>query len=335
MGEGRIIKIDFTDFWPGFNKKDNYFYNILAKKYNVEISDKPEYLFCSCFGNKHFRYKDCVKILFVGENVVPDFNLYDYAMGFHYISFEDRYLRLPLYVLYEKERDLALKKHLFSDEYYLSKNKFCNYVISNPNGASERDYMTKLLEEYKEVGSGGKYKNNVGGPVKDKLAFEKEYRFTMAFENSATGGYTTEKLLEAFAGDTIPIYWGSPEIANEFNPKAFINCHDYETLEQVMERVKEIDGNDELYLQMIKSPIVTEASEAKICFEQQYTEEFLSHIFEQKKENAFRRNMVYIGKDYQEKLKDAKRVQDMLDVVKRPIHLMNKVKAQALSKYKK
>ena len=335
MNKKRTIKIDFIDFWPGFKKDDNFFYNILVQHYDVEINSEPDYLFCSCFGNKHFRYTDCVKILFIGENIVPDFNLYDYAMGFHYISFEDRYLRLPLYVLYNAERPLAMKKHLFSDEYYLAKKKFCNYVISNPYAAGERDHMAELLEQYGEVGSGGKYKNNVGGPVKDKIIFEKEYRFTMAFENSTMSGYTTEKILEAFAGDTIPIYWGSPKVAQEFNPEAFINCHDYANLEEVMVRVREVNENQELYLQMIKAPIVSETSEAKEYLEEQYAEKFLLNIFEQNKEKALRRNMVYIGRDYQKKLKDAKRIQEALDIIKKPMHLMNKVKAQALSKYKK
>lgn len=47
------------------------------------------------------NYNNCEKILFTGENYVPDFHPYDYAMGFHYIDFGDRYLRFPLYVFYQ------------------------------------------------------------------------------------------------------------------------------------------------------------------------------------------------------------------------------------------
>ena len=28
------IKIDFTDFWPGFNKQDNYFFHLLNQGMN-------------------------------------------------------------------------------------------------------------------------------------------------------------------------------------------------------------------------------------------------------------------------------------------------------------
>ena len=134
----KTLRIDFVDFWPGFVKTDNFFYNILKKYYRIKITSKPDFLFCSCFSQKHFRYKDCVKILYMGENLVPDFNLYDYAMGFHYICFEDRYLMLPHYVLYGDDLPLALHKHEHDDAYYLRKKKFCNRVVSNPERSEER-----------------------------------------------------------------------------------------------------------------------------------------------------------------------------------------------------
>lgn len=33
------------------------------------------------------------------ENLVPDFNICDYAIGFHYLDFEDHYFRFPLYLV--------------------------------------------------------------------------------------------------------------------------------------------------------------------------------------------------------------------------------------------
>ena len=322
------IKINFVDFWTDLIKTDNYFYNILKKYYDVEISDEPDYVFCSCFGNQHFKYQNCIKILFLGENIVPDFNLYDYAMGFHYIDFEDRYLRLPLYVLYDRHLPAALKKHEHSDEYYLEKPGFCNYVVSNPNAAGERDRMLEEVNQYKTVDCGGRYRNNVGGPVKYKIAFAKNYRFTIAFENSTMSGYTTEKIFEAFAAETIPIYWGSPRIAEEFNPEAFINCHDFPDLPSVVEKIKEINENDDLYLKMIKAPMICEDSQAAAYLKEDYADTFLCSIFDQEQKDAYRRNMVYIGRDYQKKLKDDKQIEAVLNVVKRPMHLYNKKKAQ-------
>ena len=39
-----MIKIFFTDFWPGF-EKNNLFFEFLKKYFDVVISAQPDYLF--------------------------------------------------------------------------------------------------------------------------------------------------------------------------------------------------------------------------------------------------------------------------------------------------
>lgn len=43
------IKINFKYFWEGFDPNNNFFTNILKKKYDVIISDNPDYLFYSVY----------------------------------------------------------------------------------------------------------------------------------------------------------------------------------------------------------------------------------------------------------------------------------------------
>ena len=124
-----------------------------------------------------------------------------------------------------------------SDEELLAR-KFCNYVISNALSADERSIMIEKLSGYKQLDSGGRYHNNVGGPVADKIEFAKGYKFSIAFENSGSRGYTTEKIMESFASKSVPIYWGNPDIAKEFNPDSFINCHDFASFDEAVEYVK-------------------------------------------------------------------------------------------------
>lgn len=50
------------------------------------------------------------------------------------------------------------------------------------------------------------------------------YQFTVAIENSQQRGYFTEKLIDAFLCDTIPIYWGAPDIADFFDIRGMIVC---------------------------------------------------------------------------------------------------------------
>ena len=101
------IRIKFVDFWDDFVPENNLFYQLLSEHYDVELSDNPEYLFCSVFGDEHLRY-DCVKIFYTGENQCADFNLYDYAIGFDRMEFGDRYFRLPIYYLNRYQKYIRL-----------------------------------------------------------------------------------------------------------------------------------------------------------------------------------------------------------------------------------
>ena len=281
----KTIKVNFVDFPKKFDIYNNDFIEILREKYAIEISDDPDYLFYSCFGYKHAKY-NCVRIFYTGECVTPDFNICDYAIGFDFMSFSDRYLRVPLYCLfnYKSDYEMAKNKHLHADDITGQDRKFCSFVVSNDAGQKARKEMFDLLSSYKQVDSGGRYLNNIGYCVPDKNVFQSQYKFSFAFENCVYPGYTTEKLPQAFAAGTIPIYYGNPEIAKEFNEDAFVNCHQYDTWETVLKRICEIDNNDELYAKMLGTSI-------NVGYNNYYEtlREFLFHIVEQGPSDARRR----------------------------------------------
>lgn len=127
-------------------------------------------------------------------------------------------------------------------------------LVSNPNSKKRIRFFHKL-SAFKQVDSGGRYLNNVGGPVSNKLEFIKQYKFVFAFENSSYPGYVTEKLIEPCFIGSIPIYWGNPRVELDFNPKRFINYLDYDNEDDLVKRIMEIDGNDELAVQMLSEPI--------------------------------------------------------------------------------
>lgn len=271
------IKIKVVDWWNDGEADKNYFLNFLSKSYKVTLSDKPDYLLCSLFGNDHLNY-DCVKIFFTGENFTPDFNLYDYAMGFDYLEFGDRYLRYPLWLLYPEALHLALNKHKNISEDF-AKRGFCSFVVSNGSNAHPiREQFFDKLSEVDFVASGGAFRNNIGKRVEDKNEFVEQYKFNIAFENSQTQGYCTEKLFQALGAKSIPIYWGWGK--EEFvNPKSFINPDDFSTMQEAIDFVKELHSNDEKYLSMLKEPVflhpnIQEYYEAKL-------QKFFDHIFEQ------------------------------------------------------
>ncbi|SKB65572.1 Glycosyltransferase family 10 (fucosyltransferase) C-term [Lachnospiraceae bacterium] len=290
------IKINFKGFWDNFDPENNYFINILRKSYDVEISDEPDYLFYSIFSDEYINYDNAVRIFFTGEAQSPDFNLCDYAIGFDYIDFGDRYFRYPLYMIYGRVPETAAVRNGMIENTVI-KDKFCSFVYSNSKAFSERTEIFEKLSKYKKVDSGGRYLNNVGGPVPDKRAFESGYKFSIAFENSVYSGYTSEKILEAFAAGTVPIYLGDPDISRVFNDKAFINVRNFASIDEVVEEVKRLDGDDESYLEMLSQPIFREGYDidSKRC----EFEKFLIGIFEGDKDKAFRRNRTFRGGNYE------------------------------------
>ena len=278
-------KIWFEDFWPGFDIYNNFFLDIMQEEYKVILDDiNPDYIFCSVFGKKALSYGG-IRIAFTGENTLPDFNEYDYVIGFEYITYEDRYLRWPLYKIYESYKE-ALNKHKNLNWSEFLKRDFCCRVVSNgENADSFREYIFEIINSVKPVASGGKYKNNLqdGKPVENKKEFLKNYKFNLAIENSfSNSGYTTEKIVDAWAAGCIPIYWGNKLILKEFNKDAFINCHNFNSLEEIVDYILKLLDNPEKMKKMVESPICNEHSESGL-------KDFLRNILSQTKGEAYRR----------------------------------------------
>ncbi|MDH7463660.1 glycosyltransferase family 10 [Chitinophagaceae bacterium 26-R-25] len=254
----RDIRLYFADFWPGFDVNNNFFLQLLLPHYNIIIDPvSPEFLIYGVYSSNFLKYKNVVKIFFTAENVRPNLGVCDYALTFDLIS-DKRHLRLPLYSLYTSVWGVdSLLKPKNMDEIESQKTKFCNMVVSNP-GAKERLEFFQILCDMKKVDSGGGVLNNIGyklgRSVEDKCQFINQYKFTMAFENSSYPGYTTEKIVEPMRMNSIPIYWGNPRIGEEFNPKSFINVHDFSTLREAAEYVVDIDNSPEKYREIIKEP---------------------------------------------------------------------------------
>ena len=296
----RKIKIKYLDWWNGFNPKTYLINQILEKHYEVEVSDNPDYVFCSVYSKDFLEY-DCVRILYTAENFCPDFNLFDYAIGFDRLSFEDRYIWFPNYLMNPKyEKDLELLKCKHTDEQIEKKPKseFCSFVVSNGVGSQMRVRFFELLNHYKTVNSGGKYLNNIGLPqgVDDKFDFQVKHKFSIAFENSSHRGYCTEKIVEAFAAGTIPIYWGDPCVTEIFNERAMVIVKDEIHFEEAIEQIIEINENDNLYMQMLREPALVNQN----FFEESYKdiEKFLCSIIETPLPEARKRTEIPLAKSY-------------------------------------
>lgn len=259
-GDLKTVACWFVDFWEGFDKYNNYFVKSLRRYYNVVLdSETPDLLFCSVFytekGPEAFQYS-CVRVFYTGENLIPDFNIYDYAIGFDYIDYGDRYLRWPLYWLYEEDVDLARRKHLLYDIDRFMERDFCCRVVSGEKSQYREEVFTEIHER-KYVASGGKCKNNMPGGrcVENKRDFLSKYKFNLAMENANSPGYVTEKIIQAWAAGCIPIYWGGGgRIKDEFNKEAYIDCSDFSTTAELIEYLENLENDANALEKILAAP---------------------------------------------------------------------------------
>ncbi len=248
----KTIKIDFSDFWGGFDKTNNYFYNLLKEEFDVKISSQPDYLFFSVFGNTHRNY-NCKKIFYTGENVSPPLEYCQWSFSFDYLN-DSRNYRLPHYLLYDGYYELMREKKI---EDWMANRKFCNFVASNPN-CQVRNQFVEQLSKYKKVDSGGRWMNNIGFAVSNKREFQSNYKFSIAFENEAYRPgyewYLTEKIMDPMTVNSIPIYHGGSKISDDFNSKSFVNIHDFISHKNAIDYIIELDNDDDKYIDVLKQP---------------------------------------------------------------------------------
>ena len=285
--EKRTIFVKYMDFWPAFKLENFDVHKILIEKYNVNISETPDYVIFSQFGGDNYGIEDkfdCIKIFLSIENREPNLFYTDYAIGIHYLNKGDRYFRKPtethqltaIHSVYNvtKVKGIDIKK-----------KKFCAWVVSNGSGRVRNQFYDKL-SEYKKIDSGGSFRNNIGRTVDDKLKFLADYKFSICFENSKAQGYISEKLSDAFEAGTIPIYYGDDTILELLNNRSYIHIRNESEFEEKIELIKKIDQNDTLYEQMIREKIVIDDS--RYPREVQKYKDFIYHIIDQDKQKAKR-----------------------------------------------
>lgn len=240
------IKIYFSDFWPHFDPVKSPFYRILSKSYDISISkDNPDILFYSTEGQGYLSFR-CLRVFYTREQVCPDFDLADYSLGYERITFGNRYIRFPYYLYYLIENDYLdrFDEIRFSNQ-LKAKKPLASFVYSNSKATLDRKIIFNKLSNDFEIVSGGRFKNNLGYFVDNKLEFESEFQYSIALENAIYEDYISEKIIDSYLAGSIPIYIGSPNIEMDFKSNTFINLterylNEYSGLETKISLAKEI-----------------------------------------------------------------------------------------------
>ena len=266
MNQKTVLKICIADFWDGLTQRElDFFLSPLRDEYVlIEDEKEPDLLIYSCFGDRHLQYSNCKRLFVCGENVVPDFNACDYSISTLRVQFEDRNFFLPWGLFHNHL--LSSAPSILPTSNPLDR-KFCSFIYSQDTlgeGAKLRRIFCEQLMQYKHVDCPGKVLHNLDSPLlssrhdannwhESKVCFMSNYKFNIAFENSDAHGYITEKLVDCYMANTIPIYWGSRGDVAPFPKESMICAQDYDSLDNLINRIIEIDENNNLYMQILNA----------------------------------------------------------------------------------
>ena len=82
-------------------------------------------------------------------------------------------------------------------------------------------------------------------PIKGKIEGLKDYKFSIAIENSYADNECSEKISDCFLTGTIPIYYGTPNIGDYFDMDGIFTFTTNEELEDIIRDI--IENGDKIY----------------------------------------------------------------------------------------
>ena len=127
---------------------------------------------------------------------------------------------------------------VISPENFKNKTKNISMICSRLEVFPMHRVRKKLALYCKEHGLADTYGQFDGGPIVDiELPFE-HYRYSIVVENGIEPFYFTEKIMNCFAAQTIPIYLGATEIGRFFNANGIIQIglKDCDHIENILKR---------------------------------------------------------------------------------------------------
>lgn len=266
------VKIKFSNWWvDNINPKEFgpiFVDNPYLKANNIKLieSDNPDIIIYGTYHdfitNACRDNTDAIKVLFITEPISPDFALFDYCIGFEPLSFGDRYCYYPDFV-YSPGTDI---KDITFDEAVESlkrKEFFCDFIYAHDGVDVSRKKYFDLLNSYKRVESAGTYLNNQqNGETVDfrdngdltKYKLQEKCKFSLCIQSIDKDWFINEKIMHVIKANSIPIFWGTEKIRELINPNRVVFINDYDSDEELLNRIIEIDSDDDLYCKIISSP---------------------------------------------------------------------------------
>ena len=269
------VSIFAINFWPDFSLNSGFVSYLLRQAFGSFVvassEDAADIVVSSVFYTKQPRHPER-SICFIWENVRPNYDLCAYSISSDFDSYNGRNCRVPLWYAqlqwpgivvdasvsahsnhgFELPVDINSLLRPRPPRALSNSDLFCCFVASNPE-----QYRMFCVERLMTVGRVDLF-GKIGKPLRmSKYNTLPQYRFNICFENSSFPGYYTEKVLNAWAGGCVPLYFSDIWYGADFNPKAMINCIDFRSLDEFANHVADVNGSLSEYNKLFEQPLLT------------------------------------------------------------------------------
>ena len=270
-----MITLSYVNFWKD-PTNDTYFTDFINTNIGnvklIDYTDNPDILIASINGDINIvkNSKAKCKLFYYGENLnrFHPYNneqllidTFDLIVGFKYTNLEKKQIRFPLWLMYYKfynytpEHNLIdyietkYKENIKKEHKKISTTLICRH---DRGGQRTKIYNEIVKHNYCNIYCPGIFNHNtidkLGLKVEDKINYIAKSIYNICPENSAFEGYFTEKIIHAFEGGTIPLYW-----AIDLPEKGLLNEHKYcfcdiDNPIKLREKIKHVMTNSNYYL---------------------------------------------------------------------------------------
>jgi hypothetical protein len=283
-------KICAVNFWPGFSLEAGfvkYLLDLALGSFLVVSSEREADVVLTSIFPKHarlYRYSPFPQkwpsfpektIGFVWENQRPNYQKYKFSLSSDFDTYGGKNCRVPLWYMelqwpgavasqphrrgkhiahgFEPLVDIDSLLHPRPSPSAADKELFCCMIAANAE--AHRMLCVGRLSSIERVDLFGPI---TGKPFQaSKYELLSRYRFNLCFENSTFPGYYTEKLLQAWVGGCVPLYYSDPWFKLDFNPKALINRINFSTVDEFANHVASVNASRAAMVELFDQPLLT------------------------------------------------------------------------------
>ncbi|KAB7610073.1 hypothetical protein F9L33_15310 [Amylibacter sp. SFDW26] len=110
------------------------------------------------------------------------------------------------------------------DQIDTTKNKMASLIASARRNLEGHKLRHEIVDHIRNIGLDVDIMGRGYKPFDNKADGLAPYRYSIVIENVREKDYFSEKLVDACLCETVPIYWGVPNVADYFDPRGMIIC---------------------------------------------------------------------------------------------------------------